>query len=96
MTRPGCTSCSSPCPAGGPPIAGNLTIKGITQPIEFDAEVGRIQGGTLRASGKLVIDRTRYNIKFHSGNFFKDLGDTLIYNDFTLQISLTAKANPLT
>jgi hypothetical protein len=31
-------------------------------------------------------------MRFRSGNFFKDLGDTLIYNDFTLNIQLTAKA----
>jgi hypothetical protein len=29
---------------------------------------------------------------FRSGNFFKDLGDTLIYNDFELDVSVTAKA----
>jgi len=30
-------------------------------------------------------------MKFRSGNFFKDLGDTLIYNDFELNVSVTAK-----
>ena len=73
-------------------VASNLTIKGITHPVEFDAEVGDLQGDTLRASGKLVIDRTKYDMRFRSGNFFKDLGDTLIYNDFTLNVLLTAKA----
>lgn len=73
-------------------VMGNLTIKGITHPIEFDAEVGRIEGDTLQASAKLVVDRTKYEMRFRSGNFFKDLGDTLIYNDFTLNILLTAKA----
>jgi polyisoprenoid-binding protein YceI len=73
-------------------VAGSLTIKGISHPIEFDAEVGDIQDDTLQASGKLVIDRTKYGMRFRSGNFFKDLGDTLIYNDFTLNVLLTAKA----
>jgi hypothetical protein len=40
----------------------------------------------------MVIDRTRYGMKFRSGNFFKDLGDTLIYNDFELDIRVIAKA----
>jgi hypothetical protein len=40
-----------------------------------------------------VVDRTLYGIKFRSGNFFKNLGDTLIYNDFDLNVTLTAKAN---
>ena len=73
-------------------VAGELTIKGISHPIEFDAEVGDIQGDTLQASGKLIIDRTKYDMRFRSGNFFKDLGDTLIYNDFTLNVLLNAKA----
>jgi polyisoprenoid-binding protein YceI len=72
-------------------IEGDLTIKGITHPVAFDAVVN-VNGDTLIATGKVVIDRTKYDIKFRSGNFFKDLGDTLIYNDFELNVSLTAKA----
>ena len=73
-------------------VAGDLTIKGITHPVEFEAELGSIHGNSLQASGKLVIDRTKYDMRFRSGNFFKDLGDTLIYNDFTLNIQLNASA----
>ena len=72
-------------------VEGTLTIKGITNPISFDASVN-INRDTLIATGTLVIDRTKYGIKFRSGNFFKDLGDTLIYNDFELNVSVTAKA----
>jgi polyisoprenoid-binding protein YceI len=72
-------------------VEGNLTIKDITQAIGFDAVIG-ISDDTLTASGKIVIDRTRYGIRFRSGNFFKDLGDTLIYNDFELDVTLIAKA----
>ena len=72
-------------------IEGNLTIKGITRPVGFDAAVN-INGNTLIATGKLMIDRTKYEMKFRSGNFFKDLGDTLIYNDFELNVSVTAKS----
>lgn len=72
-------------------ITGDLTIKGIIQPISFEAAV-LVKDETLTASAKIVIDRTKYDIKFRSGNFFTNLGDTLIYNDFDLNISLTAKA----
>ncbi|SFD89430.1 Polyisoprenoid-binding protein YceI [Chitinophaga sp. CF118] len=71
-------------------IEGDLTIKGITHPVGFDPEIN-VNGELLTATGKLVIDRTKYEMKFRSGNFFKDLGDTLIYNDFELDISITAK-----
>jgi polyisoprenoid-binding protein YceI len=75
----------------GKHVEGNLTIKGISHPIGFDVAVN-INHDTLIATGKLVIDRTKYGMKFRSGNFFKDLGDTLIYNDFELNINVTAKA----
>lgn len=71
-------------------IDGNLTIKGITHPVGFDANVS-INGDTLTASGLIVIDRTKYGIKFRSGNFFLNLGDTLIYNDFDLNVNITAR-----
>jgi|SRR5664279_1638755 len=72
-------------------VEGNLTIKGIAHPIGFDAVVN-VNGNQLTATGKLVIDRTKYEMKFRSGNFLKDLGDTLIYNEFELNVSITAKA----
>ena len=72
-------------------VEGNLTIKGIARPVNFDAAVN-VDGDTLIATGRLMIDRTKYQMKFRSGNFFKDLGDTLIYDDFELNVSITAKA----
>ena len=72
-------------------IEGNLTIKGITRPVSFTAVVSNANG-IISASGKVVVDRTLYDMKFRSGNFFKDLGDTLIYNNFDLNVSITAKA----
>ena len=75
----------------GKHVEGNLTIKGITHPAGFDVAVN-INGDQLTATGKLIIDRTKYEMKFRSGNFFKDLGDTLIYNDFELNVVITAKA----
>jgi polyisoprenoid-binding protein YceI len=72
-------------------VEGNLTIKGITHPVAFDASV-TVAGDTLTALGRIVVDRTRYGIKFRSGNFFKNLGDTLIYNDFDLDVNITARA----
>ena len=72
-------------------INGDLTIRGITHPVVFDATLN-IEGNNLTASGKIVVDRTLYGMKFRSGNFFKDLGDVLIYNDFDLMVHINAKA----
>ena len=75
----------------GTRVEGDLTIKGITHPASFDADVS-VSGDNLTATGKIIVDRTRYGMKFRSGNFFQNLGDTLIYNDFELMVILTAKA----
>src|SRR5689334_673939 len=40
-------------------IEGNLTIKKITHPISFDAAIS-IHDDTVQASGKIVVDRTKY------------------------------------
>jgi len=71
-------------------ITGDLTIKGITHSILFNASLN-ISDGMLLATGKIIVDRTQYGMKFRSGNFFKNLGDTLIYNHFDLNVSITAK-----
>jgi len=72
-------------------IDGDLTIKGITHEVGFGTVVNT-DGSSITATGKITIDRTKYAMKFRSGNFFKDLGDTLIYNDFDLDVTITAKA----
>lgn len=72
-------------------ITGNLTIKGITHPVSFPAHV-HIADNSINASGKILVDRTSYDMKFRSGNFFTNLGDTLIYNEFELDVKLTAVA----
>ena len=47
-------------------------------------------GGKITADAKIVVDRTKYDIKFRSTNFFENLGDKAIHNDFTLDVSLVA------
>lgn len=73
-------------------ITGDMTIKGITHSVSFPADV-RIDDNKIMASGKIILDRTDYDMKFRSGNFFTNLGDTLIYNEFELDVTLTAIAN---
>jgi polyisoprenoid-binding protein YceI len=73
-------------------IDGLLTIKGITHSLSFNAKVD-IQENTVSAAGEIIVDRTKYGIKYGSGNFFKGLGDTLIHNDFALDLNLVALLN---
>ncbi|WAC14781.1 YceI family protein [Dyadobacter pollutisoli] len=72
-------------------VTGDLTIKGITHTVSFPAHI-HFSDSSVTASGKILVDRTRYEMKFRSGNFFTNLGDTLIYNEFELDVKLTASA----
>lgn len=72
-------------------ITGNLTIKDITKQITFDAEHS-VKGNVYTADAKIIVDRTKFDIKYRSGNFFEDLGDKLIYDDFIINLKLVAKS----
>ena len=71
-------------------LTGNLTIKGITHPVTFNASVKQ-EGKTVSAAGKMTINRAKYDVRYGSGSFFQGLGDKLIYDDFTLDFTLTAE-----
>jgi len=68
-------------------IMANLTIKGITHPISFAADVN-VNGKNFLATAKIKIDRTKWDIKYNSGNYFKDLGDKLILDEIEFDIFL--------
>jgi len=68
-------------------IVADLSIKGITHSITFDAEVD-IQKIAFFAKAKIKIDRTKWDIIYNSGNFFKDLGDKLILDEIEFDIYL--------
>jgi len=67
----------------------DLTIKGITKPVAFNAKV-KVNGDKLSAQGIITVNRTLYDIKYGSGSFFQGLGDKVIYDDFTLEFDITA------
>lgn len=71
-------------------ITGNLTIKGITNPITFEAKIG-IANSVIRGIATLKIDRSKYDIRYGSKSFFADIGDKAIDDIFELQVNLVAK-----
>lgn len=73
-------------------VKGNLTIKGITNEIEFPATI-QIASGQVTAKAKIVVDRTKYDIKYRSGNFFENLGDKVIEDNFELNVDLVGASN---
>ncbi len=70
-------------------ITGDLTIKGVTKPVSFPAIVS-LEGDKIVANADITFDRTQYDIKFRSGNYFENLADKMIYDDVTLKVKLVA------
>jgi len=70
-------------------IFGELTIKGITKPISFPAEI-YTKDGILRAGAIIELDRTVWDIRYASGKFFKSIGDNLINDKFSVGLDLSA------
>lgn len=71
-------------------VTGKLTLKGITKEITFDAKY-KVQDNKIMSEGRMVIDRTKFDIKYGSGSFFDLAQDKLIYNEFFIDINLTAQ-----
>lgn len=64
-------------------VTGDLSIKGKTEPVTFDMELNE---GT--ANAQVIIDRTKFGIRYGSGSFFSNLGDNTINNNFVLDVNL--------
>jgi polyisoprenoid-binding protein YceI len=67
-------------------LTGDLTIKGITKSITFPATF-KANGKVFEGVAKITIDRTLWDIKYGSTNFFEGLGDKAIKNDVELSVS---------
>lgn len=64
-------------------VTGDLTIRGITKPVNFDISIyGK------KATASLKIDRAKYNVKYGSNSFFDNLKDKAIYDEFDLIVDL--------
>lgn len=70
-------------------VEANLTIKGKSNPVKFNVNVE--PKAAVVAKGSLKFDRTKYDIKYGSGNFFQGLGDKMIYDDVELKFEVSAK-----
>jgi polyisoprenoid-binding protein YceI len=71
-------------------VTGNLTIKGITHPVTFPAQM-EIKDGIVKADGKLVIDRTLWDVRYKSGKFYDNLADQAMSDSIEFHIKIVAK-----
>ncbi len=70
-------------------VSGNLTIKGITHGITFDAIINQTEN-RIHSVADFEFDRSKYDVRFGSGRFFENLGDNLILDAIELDIELVA------
>ncbi|MEZ4903538.1 MAG: YceI family protein [Spirosomataceae bacterium] len=68
-------------------ITGDMTIKGTTQSITFPATVKADAKG-VSATAKIVLDRSKWDIRYGSKTFFPNVGDKMIYDDFEIDLTL--------
>lgn len=72
-------------------VYGNLTLRDITKPVSFPANIN-VQNGTLTATTPLFkIDRTEWDIKVLSKKFFPNLTDGFVDDQFGLRIEARAE-----
>jgi polyisoprenoid-binding protein YceI len=78
---------TDPDKAGQYTVTADLTIKGITNTIEFPVEVAA-KGKGYTASAKITIDRSKWDVRYGSSSFFDNLGDKAIKNDIEFAVLL--------
>jgi polyisoprenoid-binding protein YceI len=71
-------------------VTGNLTIKGVTHPVTFPAEM-EVKDGVVKANGQVIIDRTDWGIRYRSGKFYDNLADQAVSDDIEFLMKVVAK-----
>jgi len=71
-------------------IKGELTLKGITHPVSFLANVKIDNGQLAFKSETFKVDRSKWNIRYKSKSFFDDLKDKFIEDDMEISIEVMA------
>lgn len=67
-------------------VKANATIKGHTEEVSFDV----VKNGDA-FDAELVLDRSKFDVRYGSDSFFDNLGDNVILDDFTMRIHLVTK-----
>lgn len=71
-------------------VTGDLTIKGIANEITFPATIMSAEDGQVTATATFLVDRAQFDVRYGSGSFFDDLGDSLIEDNMEFTLDLVA------
>lgn len=80
-------------PPGAPnlEVRGLLTVKDAAHEIAFSATAGITPEGRPAAQATLSFDRTKWNVLYGSGKFFRNLGGHLVNDLIEIQLRIVAK-----
>ena len=70
-------------------IEGDLSMKGITKKISFEASINMLKGKLTVNTPPFSLDRTQWGINYQSKSVVADLKDRFIQDDIILSIDLT-------
>ncbi len=71
-------------------VTGDLTIKNITKTITFPAQIVSESETRIVADASITLNRASWDIRYGSGTFFDDLGDSLIDDKVGITLHLVA------
>lgn len=71
-------------------VTGNLTIKGITHSVTFPVKM-EIKDGIVKANARLVIDRTKWDVRYKSAKFYDNLANQTMSDSIEYNIKIVAK-----
>ncbi len=71
-------------------VEGQLTLRGITAPLEFDTVVSSIDDDSIALEAHFDIDRTCWDIIYGSTRFFEHLGMHKVFDLVSLQLYIVA------
>ena len=69
-------------------LSGELTVRGVTQPLTIDASAGRTPEGQAALQATIKLDRTEWGIIYGSGKFFYRLLGHLVNDQIEIQLRL--------
>lgn len=72
-------------------VTADLTIKGQTESISFDANLTKADGWVV-GEAEVKFDRSKFDVRYGSNSFFDNLGNKAIDNEIVLNVTIKAKA----
>ena len=69
-------------------VRGVLTIKGVSHEVVFPCVVGQSESHQAVAQARFEIDRTRWNVIYGSGKFFRNLGMHLVNDIIEIEVKI--------